>query len=161
MHPLAGKKQTPEHIAKRVAAMPKHRKPGGGRPANTPNEIWNKVDRRGPEECWHWIGWMTKSGYGRTEIKDVAYYAHRVVYDLVNPGEITLLAPKNRKGHGFVLHKCDNRRCCNPNHLYIGDQKQNCKDRSDRINGLRGERLRIRRSNGRGSGPTAERAEAD
>jgi hypothetical protein len=131
MHPLAGKKQTPEHIARRLAAMPKTRKPGGGRPANTPETIWKKVDKRGPDECWPWIGWRNEGGYGRTEINDVAYYAHRVVYDLENPGIITLKAPKNGK-HGLVLHKCDNPCCCNPNHLYIGDQKQNVKDAIDR-----------------------------
>lgn len=132
MHHLAGKKQTAEHIAKRLASMPKHRKPGGGRPANTPDQIWKKVDRRSENQCWNWIGWMTESGYGRTEINGVSYYAHRVIYDLVNPGEITLLTPKDKKGHGFVLHKCDNPGCCNPNHLYVGNQKQNVQDAIDR-----------------------------
>ena len=40
----------------------------------------------------------------------------------------------------FVLHRCDNPPCVNPTHLYLGDAKQNARDRDDRGRTARGER---------------------
>ncbi len=37
-------------------------------------------------------------------------------------------APKNRKGTGFILHSCDNRRCCNPAHMRVGTYTENQKE---------------------------------
>lgn len=126
MHPLKGRKQSPEHISKRLAAMPKTRKPGGGRPANTAEVIWSKVKKGDSNECWPWIGWRNEQGYGRTEIKDVAYYAHRVIFDLVHPQKITLAAPKD--GSQTIMHICDNPPCCNPAHLRLGTHQENIQD---------------------------------
>jgi hypothetical protein len=110
----------------------KNRKPGSGRPANTAEVLWSKVDKRDPAECWPWRGSLTEAGYGRTWIKGHGYYAHRVIYDLVHPGEITLDAPKDKISYGFVRHTCDNPVCCNPAHLIIGTQADNVQDKVDR-----------------------------
>ncbi len=127
MHPLKGKKQSPEHIAKRVAsAAGKPRKPGSGRPANTPEILWKKVEKRGPEECWPWIGFKNKQGYGRTWINDIGYYAHRVIFDLANPGIIPL---SNHERTVCVMHTCDNPPCCNPAHLKLGTHQDNMDDK--------------------------------
>ena len=99
-----------------------------GRPANTPEVLWSKVDIREPNECWPWKGTATKSGYGRTWINDVGYYAHRVIFNLANPGQIELKAPTNRLAKGFLMHLCDNRICCNPAHLRVADIKTNNED---------------------------------
>ena len=99
-----------------------------GRPANTPEMLWSKVDIREPNECWPWKGYVTESGYGRTWINDVGYYAHRVIYNLAHPGEIELKAPKDKKAFGFLMHTCDNRICCNPAHLRVADIKTNNED---------------------------------
>lgn len=99
-----------------------------GRPQNTPEVLWSKVDIRESNECWPWKGHLTKSGYGRTWINDVGYYAHRVIFNLANPGEIKLKAPKNKKAFGFLMHLCDNRICCNPAHLQVADLKTNNED---------------------------------
>lgn len=99
-----------------------------GRPANTPDVLWSKVDIREPDECWPWLGTKEKSGYGRTWINDSGYYAHRVIYNLAYPGEIELRAPRDRKAHGFLMHTCDNRICCNPAHLRVADIKTNNED---------------------------------
>jgi hypothetical protein len=148
MHALKGRKQTPGHIAKRMAAIDwAKRRPGGGRPASTPKVLWSKVDIRELHECWPWKGFLNKQGYGRTWINDKGYYAHRVIYDLEYPGIIALEAPKNG-AYGLVLHKCDNPPCCNPRHLYIGDAKQNGRDKIDRKRmrdrrGIRGPRAKL------------------
>lgn len=135
MHQLKGKKQSAAHIAKRMKSFTRTRRANpwiAGRPANTPAVLWSKVDKRGPDECWPWIGGLNENGYGRTEIDDVAYYAHRVIYNLVHPGVITLKAPRNKNAWGFLRHSCDNPCCCNPKHLTPGTHQQNMDDKVER-----------------------------
>ena len=96
-----------------------------GKPQNTPEVLWSKVDVKNPNDCWPWIGSVTESGYGRTWINDKGYYAHRVIFNLANPNMIELSAPKNKKAQGFLMHTCDNRICCNPNHLRVADLREN------------------------------------
>ncbi len=119
-----------------------------GKPANTPEVLWSKVDKRGPDECWPWIGFRNKQGYGRTWINDRGYYAHRVIYSLVHPGEIELAAPKSSDTKGFVLHSCDNPCCCNPKHLFVGTHQDNMadkvkKERSPDFQGEKGPRAKL------------------
>ena len=99
-----------------------------GRPANTAEVLWSKVEKKGEDECWPWLGY-SNGKYGRTEINDKSYYAHRVIFDLVNPGIINLNAPKNTDEHGFIMHSCDNPICCNPKHLSIGTHADNMADK--------------------------------
>ena len=101
-----------------------------GRPANTPEVLWSKVDKKGEDECWHWKGYKNEDGYGRTWINDYGYYAHRVIYDLAYPNSITLSAPKDTDETGFLLHTCDNPSCCNPKHLWVGSHWDNMADKA-------------------------------
>jgi len=110
------------------------RKVGGlvgnpGRPSNTPDVLWSKVDKRGEDECWEWKGYKNAEGYGRTWINDVGYYAHRVIFNLVNPNIIQLSAPKDSADNGYILHTCDNPSCCNPKHLFVGNHQDNMADK--------------------------------
>jgi len=57
-----------------------------------------------------------------------SYVAHRIVYLLEHPGQISLRAPRDKTLREFVLHKCDNRICCNPSHLFLGNYDDNNKD---------------------------------
>ncbi len=100
-----------------------------GRPANTPEVLWSKIDVKTEDECWNWKGYKNEDGYGRTWINDCGYYAHRVIYDLVYPNIITLSAPKNTDETGFILHTCDNPSCCNPKHLWVGNCLENIADK--------------------------------
>ena len=68
--------------------------------------------------CWLWTGPVDKDGYGLFGAAKF-FKAHRASYILFKD-EIPLKA--------FVLHKCDIKGCFNPEHLYIGDAKQNAKD---------------------------------
>jgi hypothetical protein len=120
----------------------------GGRPANTPEVLWSKVDKKGEDECWNWTGYKNEQGYGRTWINDVGYYAHRVIYALEYPNQITLSAPENTSQSGFLLHTCDNPSCCNPKHLFVGTHADNMADkaakgRSPDFSGDKGPRAKL------------------
>jgi hypothetical protein len=118
-----------------------------GRPANTPEVLWDKVDKRSEDECWPWKG-LLKDGYGRVQINDRSYYAHRVIYSLAFPNVIEWKAPSRTQETGFLLHKCDNPCCCNPNHLFVGTHADNMADkvakgRSPDFSGGKGPRCKL------------------
>lgn len=71
------------------------------------------------ENCWLWMGYVDKIGYGIFSGEISSSKAHRNSYDLFI-GKI----PTGKK----VLHKCDVRNCVNPEHLFIGTQKDNVQD---------------------------------
>lgn len=131
------------HKAKIAKALLGRSRPiGAGTPANTPEVLWSKVEKHGPDECWPWIGGRNEQGYGRTEIKDRSYYAHRLIYLLVYPGSIKRSAPKKKTSRGFLRHTCDNPPCCNPAHLIVGTHQENMDDKvaRGRMPDYRGER---------------------
>lgn len=88
------------------------------------------------ETCWNWTGATMpirckRGGYGVIGIGNKTSTTHRVAYALF-VGEIPIGA--------MVLHRCDNRVCVRPDHLYLGDAKHNARDRLDRERGAWGER---------------------
>jgi len=87
------------------------------------DRFWEKVDIRGPDECWPWLASTGERGYGKIMIhgpdgKAMAT-ASRIAYELCfGPVHDGLQ----------VLHSCDNPPCCNPGHLFLGTQLQNVAD---------------------------------
>jgi len=76
-----------------------------------------EVDEEG---CWLWLkSSKGKLGYGEFSANGKRHLSHRYSYEL-HKNEI----PKGM----LVLHKCDNARCVNPDHLEIGTQSKNIKD---------------------------------
>ncbi len=85
--------------------------------------FWSQVQQGVPAACWPWIGNLSRGGYGRAQWKGKTRQAHRGAY---------LLARGTFDDGLCVLHNCDNRRCCNPAHLYLGTPKDNYDDLHER-----------------------------
>lgn len=101
--------------------------------------LWAKVDKNGPlirddiGPCWVWTATKCTSGYG--QIKRGGKHgecvpAHRVVWELTY-GPI----PDGM----YVLHKCDNRTCVRPSHLFLGTHLDNMRDMMTKGRGVTAE----------------------
>ena len=76
------------------------------------------------EYCWFWTGYITPTGYGYftlmyDDTPKKNYRAHRLSW-IMYKGDI----PEGKE----VLHKCGNKICVNPEHLYLGTQIENLND---------------------------------
>lgn len=89
--------------------------------------ILEKVDGDGPVHrtlgtpCWIWQGAINRLGYGKMSRRDVKVHgtAHRAAWEAFRGPIIDGLS---------VLHHCDVRACCNPDHLFLGTHQDNMDD---------------------------------
>jgi len=88
------------------------------------DRFWEKVDK-GPG-CWEWTGFRSRK-YGRVYTGSIPGFphntnAHRMSWIIANEG---LAIPSGM----FVCHHCDNPACVRPDHLFLGDNLANMRDK--------------------------------
>jgi len=92
------------------------------------NSKLNKLDNG----CWEWSAGLDKDGYGKFWLDRREIRSHRAAW-LFHTGSIA--GPDV-----FVCHKCDNPKCCNPDHLFAGTSRDNINDMVAKGRALSGER---------------------
>ena len=104
-------------------------------PMNQKERVRRATERDWSSGCWNWLLHKDRIGYGRLKVSMGNRHqfrftaAHRYAWELwIGP------IPDGM----FVLHKCDNRGCCNPEHLFLGTQADNIRDMHRKGRGPRG-----------------------
>lgn len=92
-----------------------------------PDRFWKYVKKT--KSCWDWLG-AKRQGYGAMNVQGKSKPVHRISWEMHYGG-----IPEGN----LVLHKCDNRSCVNPDHLYLGNYQDNVDDMWNRNRAPRGQ----------------------
>ena len=108
-------------------------------------EIAPSPDGRFPD-CWWWLGcYSKKTNYGVIRTNNKNYYIHRFAAFIFNVNKdinsnviLNLVFTLDSKLR--ILHHCDNRKCFNPDHLFVGTYQDNANDMKNKNRQAKGEK---------------------
>ena len=81
--------------------------------------FYSKISKDQQTGCWEWTAALDRDGYGTFKLNGKKWRAHRLSWTIKN-GDI----PEDI----VVCHSCDNRKCCNDAHLFLGNNRMNTYD---------------------------------
>lgn len=90
------------------------------------NRFWSKVNKTDNlNDCWEWKAGSRGKGYGAIKFNNKIIDAHRLSWMIANNNY-------NLTKEDYICHRCDNRKCVNSNHLFLGNAQINAKDAFDK-----------------------------
>lgn len=95
---------------------------------NVVKRLWRQTLVRKKTGCFIWIGGASGRDRGVIQFQNRQYYIGRVSACLW----LDLKGPKLSDDSRYVCHSCDSPRCWNPYHLFLGTQKDNMRDASNK-----------------------------
>lgn len=98
----------------------------GIEPASVAARFWAKVRIGAADECWPWQGSTNRGGYGLFSVGSRCEGSRRTL----TASRLAFELHFGRALEGLALHGCDNPPCCNPGHLFDGDDAANAADRA-------------------------------
>lgn len=113
--------------------------------------VRERTERGTPEECWVWRGAYTNKGAPAIQLRSRDYEDYDLLaefgidYDTKNPAVRRIVYGLTFGSVPFnmmVFNNCDNSRCVNPAHMYLGDTKATSEVRDRRGNLHRGQQVR-------------------
>lgn len=84
------------------------------------HRLMQKIKENKETGCWEWTGLIGKGGYAQIRVDGVKKFIHRFMYEYWHESKI----PNGL----LVCHSCDNPKCINPEHLWLGTDKDNSQD---------------------------------